>query len=110
MTIRELQRINVLRNPVAFPECKDWKLVDWTNALAGEVGEACNRAKKFKRDGYSQIAVQEFMKELADVIMYATLAANCVKADLEQACICKFNEVSERRGYKIRILDGKSTK
>lgn len=86
------------------------------NALAGEAGEYANIAKKIVRDellpldqqrvlddkakdlGYLNLAdkrTQQGAKELADIIFYAIMSAQCLGVDLTKALVDKFNEVSE---------------
>lgn len=79
----------------------DWSPVDWTNALAGEAGEACNESKKLKRQDTrrdSSVSVEErtrrLAEELADVVIYADLAAARLGVDLGEAIRTKFNKTS----------------
>lgn len=98
MTIAEFQKANIIRNPKAFPECGGWQPVDWSNAMAGEVGEVCNKIKKLKRDGETREKIHDIGLELADVISYACLLASSLNVNLETACTDKFNQVSDSRG------------
>jgi NTP pyrophosphatase (non-canonical NTP hydrolase) len=75
--------------------------VDWSNALAGEVGEACNLTKKAKRDGV--LALTAIAKELGDVVIYADHLARSLGLNLRECVIQKFNEVSERVGSHERL-------
>lgn len=88
----------------------DWSLAEWTNAIAGEVGEACNLAKKIIRgdfgpEGSTEYAAAclELAKELADVVTYADIACTRAGHKLGQVVLDKFNEVSERVGCAVRI-------
>lgn len=76
-------------------------------ALAGEVGEACNVVKKLERERLglkgTRSSVSSLSKELADVLCYLDLLAAKFNIDLEVAYIEKFNEVSERNGFKTRF-------
>ena len=83
-----------------------WTLVQWTNAMAGEVGEACNIAKKIDRgdfDGLPNEAKQLLAEELADVVCYADLAATRMGIDLGEAVRRKFNAVSDRINSDIKL-------
>jgi NTP pyrophosphatase (non-canonical NTP hydrolase) len=80
----------------------DWSVAEWTNAMAGECGEACNFAKKMLR-GDKDIDVEDLAKELADVVCYADLVASKLGIDLGEWVVKKFNEVSDRRGSKIKL-------
>src|SRR5207237_1907306 len=101
-----LRERNVERCEAVFHKLDRWNPAEWANAMAGEVGEACNLAKKiirgdFKTDGEMRFAVGELAKELADVVIYADLNAARLGIDLGQAVIDKFNEVSRRRNSEI---------
>lgn len=79
----------------------DWSIAEWTNAIAGEVGEACNLAKKLRRGDFGPresqdyiLAMHELARELADVVIYADLAAQQLGWSLADAIIEKFNEKS----------------
>lgn len=81
---------------------KHWDLPRWGNALAGEVGEACNIIKKIDR-GDPGIGKNELADELADVLGYLVLVADHAGIDLEAAAIDKFNRVSDRIGSTVKI-------
>jgi len=103
LTFEQFRKANVNRNAQSFPGCNEWEGVDWGNALAGEVGEACNVVKKIKRDGYSVNRVDALEKELADVVCYADLLASHYGIDLGEAVRSKFNEVSDRVNSPIKL-------
>lgn len=80
----------------------------WTNAIAGEVGEACNIAKKLSRGdfktGAERAAARKLIAiELADVITYCDLLLAQMGFDMEKELIEKFNIVSKRVGYPHEI-------
>ena len=105
LTFRRLRKANVLRCETAFKRClRDWSLAEWSNAMAGECGEACNITKKILR-GDKNIKKHriELAKEIADIIAYADLLAAAADIDLEKAVIEKFNEVSDRKKSKIKL-------
>lgn len=83
----------------------DWSITDWTNAMAGETGEACNVAKKMKRGDFAIEAegIEKLAKELADAVTYADLAAARAGIDLGKAVRDKFNEVSDRVGSAVKL-------
>lgn len=94
------------------PSNDDWTLGDWSNALAGEVGELANVVKKMRRH-QSNAAVtyntppadelrRAFAVEVADVLLYLDLL--CWKAGLEPdelaaALVGKFDAVSAMQGW-----------
>lgn len=104
--LRELNRISSARcarwnggNPAPL----DFAMME----LAGEVGEACNAAKKLARlergwpggvDTREQLA-----QELADVVICADLAAQKAGIDLAKAVVEKFNATSEKHGFPERL-------
>lgn len=108
LTFERLRIFNVARCEDSFHKLDAWIIEQWTNAMAGEAGEACNVAKKmgrgdFKTDGEKRFAVGELAKELADVVIYADLCAARMGIDLGEAVVQKFNEVSDRRSSKIKL-------
>lgn len=92
--------VNRKRNK-SYKACKDWVITDWTNALAGEVGELCNKIKKIRRG--EAIPNEQLEEELADIQMYLDLVADQLGIDLEKATIDKFNKVSEKKGFVERL-------
>lgn len=100
-----LRSKSVPRCEAVFFPVKSWSVTDWACALAGEVGEVCDAAKKLKRgDG----TVQDIADELADVLTYADLLAASLDIDLWQALCHKFNVVSERYQSPIRLPESKA--
>ena len=105
LTFRRLRKVNVLRCKTAFKRrLSDWSLAEWSNAMAGECGEACNITKKMLRgDKNIKEYRNELAKEIADIIVYTDLLAAAADIDLEKAVIEKFNEVSDRKKSKIKL-------
>lgn len=84
----------------------DWSIAEWTNALAGEAGEACNIAKKIIRGDYAddpELAIGELMDEIADVVIYADLVCQRMNRQLSIAVRNKFNEKSEQIGSSVML-------
>lgn len=96
----------------------DWSLAEWSNAMAGEVGEAAeahlmlaivrasgtvaNITKKIGRGDMTLADAQkEIASELADVVTYADLLAFRAGVDLGAAILDKFNAVSTRVGSPV---------
>jgi NTP pyrophosphatase (non-canonical NTP hydrolase) len=100
MKIKNWQLLNSLRSKECFPQCNEWSLADWGNAMAVETGEACNIIKKMSRDSVD--LKEELGKELADIVAYVALLANAANIDLEKAMIDKFDEVSIKLGSNYR--------
>lgn len=86
-------------------DTSEWTLNDWLCAMAGEAGEACNWGKKLLRDKHrdKDKLRAEVGKELADVVMYACRTASHLGLDLEKLIVDKFNEVSDKKGSKIKL-------
>lgn len=96
---------------------QNWSPAEWGNAIAGEVGEFCNVAKKIKRhdEGMQQNAVgptdaetrdklvQMSAMELADVVTYCVVTASAMGININMALRQKFNEISEREGFPERV-------
>ena len=105
LTFHRLRKTNVKRCNTAFNHClSDWSLAEWSNAMAGEAGEACNVTKKILRGDHPfKHYKKDLAKEIADVVVYADLLAAAAGINLEKAVIQKFNEVSDRRKCKIKL-------
>lgn len=108
LSFERLRATNTLREASEseriWKNCPSWTLSDWTNALAGEVGEACNITKKMSLMYPASGDLHELLaKELADVVLYADLIASKIGKTLPEIIIAKFNEVSNRIGSDIRL-------
>lgn len=106
LTFKKLSRTNKRRCRRAFHSLSSWTETDWACALAGEVGELCNFIKKRRRRPNKKEMARlkhEAAKEIGDVICYLDLLASRMGIDLEKAVIEKFNEVSDRKGSKIKL-------
>lgn len=78
--------------------------------LAGEVGEACNDAKKIERMAMGwpggEDRTEALRDELADVIICVDLVAMKLGIDLSEAVAQKFNKTSEKHGFPERLGKG----
>jgi NTP pyrophosphatase (non-canonical NTP hydrolase) len=110
--VSEVNRSRCLRWHPGFPDDEDWSLADWSNAMAGEAGEACNVVKKIRRHQCGLIGQLDpplielriaLAEELADVFLYLDLLASKAGIDLPTIIRAKFNEVSERQGFPERL-------
>lgn len=103
-----LRKLNLERVPYFGHTLNSWSPLEWAGAMAGEVGEACNIAKKMRRlkDGCSvntpeqTVLVDNLAEELADIIIYADILAASLNISLEDAIRSKFNKVSARVEFK----------
>lgn len=100
LSFEKLKEINDRRNQLFF-ECHDWTLTDWGCAIAGEVGETCNKLKKRRRGEI--VSLEEIGDEIADVVLYADLLATKLGLDLGECVKRKFNIVSDRVGADIKL-------
>lgn len=95
---------NELRQ-VKWDENQEFDLVYYGNALAGEVGEACNIIKKLRRNELiktgSTATMEDLADELSDVVIYAILTAKRAGIDLTKAIPKKFNKTSRKYGFDI---------
>ena len=114
VTFAKLRQTNLDRQKEWHtPETKEWTLSDWGVAMAGEAGEVCDAIKKYNRitGGFANIsaisteaeAIAAIGKEVADTIIYLDLLANVLGIDVGKAVTDKFNEVSDKYGFKTRM-------
>lgn len=109
MNLKLFSRINLQRciSKEGFNHPLDgWSLAEWTNAIAGEIGEACNNAKKLlrHRDGIKGNLKSEDQdvfdlqyrtaKEIADAIIYADLAIQALGFETSAMIETVFNAKS----------------
>jgi len=98
LTFDRLRRANLRRAFDMSPDGVDvWDNSKWACALAGEVGELCNKIKKGYRGFSGEAPTRAALAgELADIVTYADLLAAKLGIDLGVAVCAKFNEVSQR--------------
>lgn len=98
LSFRRFQAISALRSRSSYNKrCIDWNLTDWSNAIAGEVGELCGETKKIRRGDNTLDEVRgKILKELADVITYSIIMLNEMGESAARIMLDKFNEVSAR--------------
>ena len=95
----------------------NWTLADWSNAVAGEVGEACNIVKKIRRpelgttgNGKDVSAYYGKLEvEIGDVLIYLDLLAKKAGTTLDQAVMRAFNEKSEQLAMPVRLTPLRTT-
>lgn len=96
-------------------QTEEWNAADWSNAMVGEAGEACNAVKKYRR---IQTGVQQkegpkthsearaaIKKEIGDTYLYLDLLAQFFGFDMWETIRDVFNQVSEREGFAHRLCD-----
>lgn len=114
LTFDAFLKANIERCNAGFGHnLEDWSLLEWGGACAGEIGEACNKAKKLKRfdtgikgnkPGENQKALLDAMgKEIADGVVYAFLWFAAAGLDPAEYVKKVFNDKSDEIGSDIKI-------
>lgn len=73
----------------------DTRLVENTLGLVGEAGEVAEKVKKYLRDD-SKVSQKELVKELGDVVFYATALANYFQSNLEEVMQVNMDKLNDR--------------
>jgi len=117
MNLSLFSKINLKRctSPEGFNHSlESWSEAEWTNAIAGELGEAANLTKKLLRhrdrvagnykpeDQDVDYLRRQAAHELCDAIIYADLAIQRLGFDTSELLIGVFNRKSEQLGCSIR--------
>jgi len=71
------------------------RLVENTLGLVGEAGEVAEKIKKMMRDS-NRISPEEIVKELGDVVFYATALANHFNSDLTEVLQVNMEKLNSR--------------
>jgi len=72
------------------------RLVENTLGLVGEAGEVAEKIKKLIRDS-SRFQNEEIMKELGDVVFYATALANIYGKGLQEVLELNISKLDDRQ-------------
>lgn len=121
LTFGELAEKNKVRCESMFHKIENWLPSQWSNAMAGECGEACNLTKKMDRIWPAGEYIKNWNKpedqrrmadleaklagEIADVVIYADLLAQRIGRSLGEIVRAKFNEKSDEIGSEIKLED-----
>lgn len=116
LSLRALSRMNRSRCVEGFGHSlESWSAAEWTNAVAGEAGEACNLTKKLLRhrdeipgnvkpeDQNDDLLRIRAAQELADTIIYADLAIQRLGFQTEDVVRTCFNAKSEEIGVQHKV-------
>ena len=118
MTFEEFQRVNKARCEAAAQSIDGWLPSQWSNAMAGEAGEACNITKKMDRIWPANQFKQSWNKpedqrmseledrlalELGDVVIYADLLATRIGRSLGDCVRESFNRKSDEIGSSFKL-------
>lgn len=114
MDITAFQRANEERK-LHWHAGNDWNFAEWTNAMAGETGEACNIAKKIlrlenelpnKEAGLDRNDMEELKarlaREVADSIIYGLLIMSKLGVNGSDVIADVFDKKSEEYGFPNR--------
>lgn len=110
--IREIAEQHRARNRRWHTGAQPWTKADWGNALAGEVGEICNKIKKIRRielghtgnqSANVEPLVDDIRGELGGAFIYMLAVADSLGIDLADAIRDEFNLVSQQQGFPERI-------
>jgi NTP pyrophosphatase (non-canonical NTP hydrolase) len=71
------------------------RLVENTLGLVGEAGEVAEKVKKYLRDD-TKVSQKEIVKELGDVIFYATALSNYFYSNLEEVMQVNMEKLDDR--------------
>lgn len=116
LSFTDLRSANVSRvakwHPADAPPEQQWTGADWSNACAGEMGEAANVVKKLRRqetgvrgskDPDYDVLRSMLADEIGDTVCYLDLLAKHYNIDMGEAVRNKFNRISEREGFEERL-------
>lgn len=108
LTFYDLRHANIHRQQLWEQDgALEFTDVYYGNALAGEVGEACNVIKKLERERLgaagSRATRDDLAEELADVLIYVDLLAAKFDIDLDRAVTNKFNKTSRKLGFGVYL-------
>lgn len=110
-TVHETNLARCKRWHPGFPN-DGWTGADWSNAVAGEVGELCNVVKKLRRSDMGIVGKADsdratlmamLANEMADVFLYLDLLSSFYGVHLPSAIAGKFDAVSRREGWPERL-------
>ncbi len=80
-------------------EGKD-RLVENTLGLVGEAGEVAEKIKKLIRDS-NRFSNEDIVKELGDVVFYATALANYFESSLEEVIELNVDKLDDRQARGV---------
>lgn len=115
LTIHYVQEMNIERSKVWHKDSEPWTAADWSNALAGEVGEICNKVKKLRRiqtkmahlrnqSDKPEDIVATIGEEVAGAFLYLGLLCHHLGLDMAQCIVAEFNRVSVQQGFAQRLF------
>jgi len=76
------------------------RLIENTLGLVGEAGEVAEKIKKLIRDS-NRFSNQDIVKELGDVVFYATALANYFESSLEEVIELNVDKLDDRQARGV---------
>lgn len=73
----------------------DTRLIENTLGLVGEAGEVAEKIKKYLRDN-TKVSQKEIVKELGDVVFYATALSNYFYSNLNEVMQTNMDKLNDR--------------
>jgi NTP pyrophosphatase (non-canonical NTP hydrolase) len=73
----------------------DTRLIENTLGLVGEAGEVAEKIKKYLRDN-TKVSQKEIIKELGDVVFYATALSNYFYSNLSEVMQTNMDKLNDR--------------
>lgn len=73
----------------------DTRLIENTLGLVGEAGEVAEKIKKYLRDN-TKVSQKEIVKELGDVVFYATALSNYFYSNLSEVMQTNMDKLNDR--------------
>jgi len=120
MDLNRFSRVNLERctSPQGLNHSlESWSEAEWTNAIAGELGEAANLTKKLlrHRDGVAgnvktedqdiDYLRRQAAHEIIDAIIYADLAIQRLGFNTSELLVGVFNRKSDQLGCPIKYME-----
>tara|TARA_R110000796_G_scaffold11438_1_gene37973 strand:+ start:1312 stop:1668 length:357 start_codon:yes stop_codon:yes gene_type:complete len=81
----------------------DTRLIENTLGLVGEAGEVAEKVKKYLRDN-TKVSQKDIIKELGDVVFYATALSNYFYSNLPEVLEANMDKLNSRA--KRGVLKG----
>lgn len=84
-------------------QLNEWNVVHWALAVSGEAGELAGAALAAGYQPWKGKTDADVLDEVADVVAYCDLLAQRMGTTLEAVVARKWNRVSAKRGYSVRL-------
>lgn len=101
LAFEELRLTNHRRTSECYDPLDSWSLLDWTGALAAEVGQLAVLARRVRRG--ETVPSEALKRELGAVVIYCDLIAQAAGFFLQEAVRDEFNSKGEELGSGERL-------